>query len=87
MDKLDEANNAWFSKDVTQDGKTVTVYVRLINDCEWELSLIGKANQGTIWSEWFPTSEDAMNEGLSAILKEGIDEFYTDPDFSYLDGP
>lgn len=85
MDDSNRINNRCFSKDVTEDGKTVTVYVSLINDCEWELSVIGKANQGTSWLEWFPTSEDAMNAGLAAILKEGIDEFYSDPEFSYLD--
>ena len=81
-----ETDDTCFSKDVTQDGKTVTVYVRPIGDHEWELILIGKPNQSTTWSEWFPTSEDAMNAGLSAIALEGIDEFYSDPEFSYLDG-
>ena len=85
MDDSNRTSNRCFSKDVTENGKTVTVYVSLINDCEWELSLIGKANQSTCWLEWFPTSEDATNAGLTAILREGIDECYSDPEFSYLD--
>lgn len=85
MDNSKKTNNECFSKDVTENGKTVTVYVSPINEGEWELSLIGKANQCTSWSEWFTSSDEAMNAGMSAILKEGIDAFYTIPEFSYLD--
>ena len=85
MNELNESSNACFSKDVTENGKTVTVYVSLIDDGEWELSIIGKAHQSTTWSEWFSTSEDAMKAGLSAIMTEGINEFHAPPEFSYLD--
>ena len=73
-------------QDVTDDGKTVTIYVRQMDNCMWELNLIGKANQNTSWSTWFPSATDAMQAGQIAILKEGIDEFYSIPEFSYLEG-
>jgi len=85
MNDSTKTSDGCFSKDVTENSKTVTVYVSPINDGEWELSLIGKANQCTTWSEWFPTSEEAMKAGMSAILTEGIDEFYAISEFAYLD--
>lgn len=84
MKRHNENKEESFSRDVTENGKTVTVHVSMIDDCEWELTLIGKANQSTTWSEWFTSSEEAMNAGLAAITREGIDEFYTIPEFSYL---
>lgn len=84
MDDYNEISKQCFTKDVTEEGKTVTIYVRSIDIGEWELSLIGKSNQSTTWSEWFPTVKEAMDEGLSAIRKEGIDEFYSNPEFAYL---
>jgi hypothetical protein len=71
------------SKSVLESGKTVTVTVRLIEPEEeyWELSIEGKANQLTTWTEWFASADEAMEVGLSAILKEGIDEFYSDPEY------
>ena len=83
MDDLNSNNGVCFSKDITEQGKTVTVYVRLITGCGWELNIIGKANQVTTWSEWFTTAIEAMDEGLAAILREGIDEFYSNPVFAY----
>ncbi len=75
-----------FSKDVTEDGKTVTVYAREIEDFGWELVIIGKDCHATTWTEWFSTSDEAMKAGLSAILFEGIDEFYSSPEFANLEG-
>ena len=85
MDELNSVDTKCFSRDVVEGSKTVTVYVRLLDDCGWELAIIGKANQMTSWTQWFPSASEAMSEGLSAILKEGIDEFYSRPEFSYLD--
>lgn len=85
MDDRAEINEKIVSKSVTENGKTVRVMVRLIEAEEelWELSIEGKRNQLATWTEWFPSSKVAMEVGLSAILKEGIDEFYCDSEFKY----
>ena len=85
MDELDNRDAKCFSKDVIEGNKTVTVYVRLLDGYGWELVIIGRANQMTSWTQWFPSAGAAMNEGLTAILKEGIDEFYYRPEFSCAD--
>jgi hypothetical protein len=85
MDDRTEIGDTAIFKSVTEHGKTVTVTVYPIEneDNLWELSIEGKGNQFTTWTEWFTSVEDAMNAGLSAILKEGIDEFYSDPEFHH----
>ncbi len=86
MDAFNKPPVKCFSKDVTEGGKTVTVYARLIEDFGWELVIIGKNCHATTWTEWFSTSDEAMKAGLSAILFEGIDEFYTNQELAFLEG-
>jgi len=83
MEDLNNANDEIISKDITEKGKTVTVIARPICDDFWELSIRGKGSQFTTWTEWFASPEEAISEGLSAILKEGLQEFYSNPDFEY----
>ena len=74
-----------FYKAVTENGKTVTIVARLIDIDEslWELSIQGKGTQNTTWTEWFSSSKEAMEVGMRAILKEGINEFYSNAEFEY----
>lgn len=72
-------------KDIVKDGKKVTVIATLIEESSWELSINGKHGQFTTWAEFFVSSNAALATGYAAILKEGIDEFYSSPEFSYLD--
>ncbi len=84
MDDLKTNNEKVFYKDVTDDGKTVTVVTRWMDESLWELSIHGNHGQFTTWTEWFSSSDTAMGVGMSAILKEGIQTFYSDPEFDYL---
>ena len=72
-------------KDIVKDGKKVTVIATFIEENSWELSINGKHGQFTTWTEFFVSSNAALAAGYAAILKEGIDEFYSSPEFSYLD--
>lgn len=85
MDDLRKDGEEVIYKDIIEDDKIVTIIVRLIDADEklWELSIQGKGNQLTTWAVWFSSSEEAMGEGMSAILKEGVNEFYSNPEFEY----
>ena len=85
MDDRTGIGETTISKSVMESGKTVTITVRLIEAEEgfWELSIEGKGNQFVTWTARFASAEVAMDVGLSAILKEGIDEFYSAPEFEH----
>ena len=82
---MDDRNEVAIYKDVTDGEKTITIIAESIGDAsnEWVLSIQGKGNQFTTWTEFFSSSEDAMKEGMAAVLKEGVSEFYSDPDFDW----
>ena len=83
MDDQKDIEEDVVSKDVTENGKTVTIIARLKTDELWELSIHGKENQFTTWTDWYPTSEEAIEAGMLAILTEGLTEFYSNSDFEY----
>ena len=84
MDENQDADKAQFAKEIINGDKVVTIVVQEIDDGMWELSILGKNNQATTWNEWFDTSQKAMDAGQMIILEEGIDEFYSSPDFEYI---
>jgi|GEM_PF-1793601 len=85
-----------YTKVVTDQGKSVTILVTLIDDIaeseleylddisfagkQWQLSIAGKDHCFTTWTEWFPDPQQALERGMAAILEEGIDEFYQNSD-------
>ena len=83
MEDRGKLNEEVLTKEITEDGKRVTIIVRSIDDESWELSIQGKGSQSTTWTDWFSSPQEAMNAGMSAILKEGLLEFYSCPDFEY----
>ncbi|MES3006860.1 MAG: hypothetical protein V4751_03715 [Pseudomonadota bacterium] len=72
------------SRDVTQDGMTVRVEAELAGVAGWILRVIGRRGQISQWTELFPTSAEALTTGLTAIRYEGIEDFYDDPVFRYM---
>ncbi len=84
MDDRGCTNKEAIFKDVTDNGKTITIVVNPVEEGLWELSIQGKGNQLTTWTDWFSSSEEAMSEGMSAVLQEGTEEFYSNPDFDYM---
>lgn len=72
------------SRDVSQDGKTVTIEAKFSEPDGWILRVIGVHGQVSEWTELFASSSEAMTTALSAIRYEGIDDFYDDPVFHYL---
>jgi hypothetical protein len=71
-------------REVTMDGKTVTIEVESSPAGGWLLRIVGSHGQISEWTELFMSSDEAMATGLSAIRFEGIDDFYDDPVFRNL---
>ena len=72
------------ARDVTMDGKTVTIEVECSEAGGWLLRIVGSHGQISEWTELFMSSGEAMTTGLSALKYEGIDDFYDDPVFRNL---
>ena len=72
-------------KDIVKDGKKVTVIATFEEENCWGLRIKGTQGYSSIWTEFFASSNEALAAGYAAILKEGIDEFYSSKEFSYLD--
>ena len=71
-------------RDVTQEGKTVRIEVEFRAPEGWILRVMGRHGQVSEWTELFARASDAMTTALSAIRYEGIDDFYDDPVFHFL---
>lgn len=84
MEELSENRKPCFSKDVTENGKTVTVFAKLIEDSVWELNILGKDHYMSVWAEWFSSPDEAIKVGLAAILEEGVDAFYRSAEFPHF---
>lgn len=85
MEGLIKFSDKYYTKNVVENEKVLTVSARLIDDDSWELSIIGKNSQACTWTDWYASPQEAISAGLSAILDEGVDQFYANPDFSYID--
>lgn len=72
------------SREVTQDGMTVRVEAEMAGVGAWVLRVVGRRGQVSQWTEFFASSTEALTTGLTAIRYEGIEDFYEDPVFRYL---
>ncbi len=71
-------------KEVSQDGMTVRVEAEQAAAGSWVLRVIGRRGQVSQWTDCFASSTEALTTGLTAIRYEGIEDFYDDPVFRYL---
>lgn len=79
----DKTKETEFFKSITYHGATVTIIVCLMDENQWQLSIEGRAGQFTTWTDWYASSDIAMQRGMAAIVEEGIEEFYSRPEFDY----
>ncbi len=84
MDVYRKSNGAEVTKELHIQGHVLTLYAFYEGGCGWLLSIQNEKGVMTNWIEYFATAEDAINTGLKAINKEGIDEFMVYDDFGYL---
>lgn len=79
MDNTIYIDSSMVLKELSKDGKTVTLMTRQI-DNNWELVIQGQGNKFTTWTDWFPSAEEALHVGVNAVLRRGIDEYYSNPE-------
>ena len=84
MEDIDSTDTDQLSKIVTQDNRSVLVEVTHFGSKGWQLTIVGEKGYFSNWTEFFPSAQEALQEGLSAIEKEGIDEFISNDEFAYL---
>jgi len=80
MDDDYEIMHSPLSKEFTRDGMTVRVNIfRGETDDGWLLEVVDQENASTVWDEKFETDQEALDQFLSTIEKEGIASFLRDP--------
>jgi len=72
-------------RDITQDGKTVRVIAESSRPGAWVLRVLGRSGQISEWTEHFDSAAEAITTALTAIRYEGIEDFYEDPVFRFLE--
>ncbi len=60
---------------LSRDGKTVQIDIYEDGDGGWLLEVVDERNTSTVWDEPFRSDQDALQEALETIEKEGISTF------------
>ncbi len=58
---------------IERDGKSVRVDIYDNGEGGWILDVVDEFGNSVVWDDHFPTDQEAMDEVLSTIDKEGID--------------
>lgn len=69
---------------VVVEGIQLEIIIEQIGPEEWQLGVRNPLGIVSIWSEWFPTSEAAMDAARKAIEAEGLEGFLDTEGFEYL---
>ena len=78
MDNAIYIDSSMVLKELSKDGKTVTLMTRRVDEY-WDLVIQGEENKFTTWTDWFPSAEEALHVGVNAVLRDGIDQYYSNP--------
>jgi hypothetical protein len=74
--KYPESN---ITKEIEKDGSKVTIEVyKAEEEGGWILEIVDEEWNSTLWDDLFPSATEALNEGIKAIDKEGIQSFIGD---------
>lgn len=71
-------------RELTLEGHHLRVIAREVTDSQWELAVENCLGVRSVWFEWFPTAQAAIDTGLSAIHDEGVETFVDVAGFEYL---
>jgi hypothetical protein len=69
---------------VVMDGVRLEIIATRLSEREWMLSVINTLGVSSNWTEFFPSANEAIREGLEAIKTEGVEAFTVIPGFDYL---
>jgi uncharacterized protein len=79
MDKVVNFPNQELSKEIRKDNKSVRIDVYSAEEGGWLLEIVDEYWNSTCWDEPFKNSREAMDAGINAIEKEGIESFIGSP--------
>ena len=72
-----------FREVVTGGTKLIVIATRIAKE-QWQLSVQNEYGINSNWLEFFPSAELAIEAGVKAIEKEGIEPFTDTEGFEYL---
>ena len=84
MEDVLGAVEAKLVKEVSKDGVALTVIASVVEKGQWQLSVQNEYGLSSNWLELFPSARLAVDAGLEAIEKEGIEPFVDTEGFEYL---
>ena len=84
MEDITGTVDAILFKHVIKDGAKLIVIARKIEKGEWQLSVQDENGISTDWLEFFPAAQLAIDAGVNAIEKQGIEPFIETEGYEYL---
>ena len=84
MDEPSEIHAGKFTKVVAQNGIKLLVIARKVESGNWELTIQNEYKVCTNWIESFSSAKLALEAGVEAIEKEGVESFVDIEGFEYL---
>ena len=75
MSNVKEFPKDMLSKEITQKGSKVQIRVYGDGEGGWLLEIVDEYWNSTCWDDPFKTAQEAMDEGITAIDKDGIESF------------
>jgi uncharacterized protein len=80
MTELDQSpKHSPLAQSVTRDGKTVRVDIYEDGEGGWLLEVVDEYGNSTVWDAPFATDQEALDEALNTIDKDGIDSLIGSP--------
>lgn len=77
----------WIVREIDKEGAHLTIIATMVEENLWRLEVKNAAGISSNWLEFFPTAQAAIDAGLDALEKEGIEPFVDVEGFEYLNGP
>ena len=84
MEDIKDAVDAILFKEIIKSGTKLTVIARKIEKEQWQLSVQNENGISSNWLEFFPSAQLAIDAGVNAIQKEGIESFTDTEGYEYL---
>lgn len=84
MEDIAGAVDAILFKEVIKGGVNLIVIARKIEKEQWQLSVQDENGISSNWLDFFPSAQLAIDAGVNAIQKEGIESFTDTEGYEYL---
>jgi hypothetical protein len=75
MGKLLKYPESEVTKEIEKDGLKVKICVHKAEEEGWILEIVDEQWHSTVFDDLFPSSKQALNEGIRSIEEEGIESF------------